>query len=386
MLHLLDVRPGPVLDAGFRLDHRCWRARGRPAQRRPGCPPSSGSAPTNCSDKPRPWARIEAARASPPADAVDRILVSAMPRPPRSLVDQLAADGVIVVPVRQRHAARGCPGPVVTEHGYYQSSRWSASPATPRASTPRRSPGAPRAPAAGAGPRRARPRTTTRTAVVLERQVDDGPAPAARGPRGRRSAAGCRAARRGVGAVAQVHQRVGRLGPPARHVEVGEVVGGPAASRAAPGRPRRRRAAGAARRRGRATGRSRPRSGTAPARAPPATTAWPASSAAVVEVARPAEAERVALHGQRQPGVRRPASAAPRQQVEHRDRPRGGGRRRRARRARGRSARARAATRSSHHASTPGGQPPGRGEADSGGEATRRQHPSGRPEGRRWIG
>ena len=65
----------------------------------------------------------------------------------------------------------------------------------------------------------------------------------------------------------------------------------------------------------------------------------------VVEVARPAQAERVALDGQRQPGVRRPGAPRARRAGRAPSRPPAGGCRRRARRARGRSARARAARR-----------------------------------------
>ncbi len=51
----------------------------------------------------------------------DRILVSAMPDTlPTSLVDQLADDGVLVIPVAGTMLRVTNPGAVVSEHGRYR--------------------------------------------------------------------------------------------------------------------------------------------------------------------------------------------------------------------------------------------------------------------------
>lgn len=71
------------------------------------------------------WARIEAAEPGvlgrPERAPYDRILVSAEPRTlPRSLVDQLADDGVMVIPVAGTMLRVTQPGAVVTRHGAYR--------------------------------------------------------------------------------------------------------------------------------------------------------------------------------------------------------------------------------------------------------------------------
>ena len=75
----------------------------------------------------RPWARIEAADPDalgrPAGAPYDRILVSAEPRElPQSLVDQLAADGRMVIPVAgSMLLVRGTgDGPEVSRHGSYR--------------------------------------------------------------------------------------------------------------------------------------------------------------------------------------------------------------------------------------------------------------------------
>jgi len=77
-----------------------------------------------------PWVRIEPARpgalGTPGAAPFDRILVSAeASRLPRPLVDQLAADGVMVLPLRGRLTVVRPPTdpggePVVERHGRYR--------------------------------------------------------------------------------------------------------------------------------------------------------------------------------------------------------------------------------------------------------------------------
>ncbi|GAB3016851.1 fibrillarin-like rRNA methylase [Nocardioides flavus (ex Wang et al. 2016)] len=73
----------------------------------------------------RDWATIRLAvpgELGDPAGApYDRILVSAMARAlPTELVDQLAGDGVLVIPVAGRMLRVANPGAVVTEHGHYR--------------------------------------------------------------------------------------------------------------------------------------------------------------------------------------------------------------------------------------------------------------------------
>ena len=73
----------------------------------------------------QPWATVT--RADPevlglPAHApYDRVLVSAEARSlPQALVDQLADDGVLVIPVAGSMLRVTNPGAVVTEHGHYR--------------------------------------------------------------------------------------------------------------------------------------------------------------------------------------------------------------------------------------------------------------------------
>ena len=73
----------------------------------------------------RPWASIRLATpgvlGDPDGAPYDRILVSAMPDSlPLPLVDQLADDGVLVIPVAGTMLRVTQPGAVVTEHGRYR--------------------------------------------------------------------------------------------------------------------------------------------------------------------------------------------------------------------------------------------------------------------------
>ena len=73
----------------------------------------------------RPWARIRIAApgvlGDPDGAPYDRILVSAAPAVlPQQLVDQLAEDGVLVIPVAGTMLRVANPGAVVTEHGSYR--------------------------------------------------------------------------------------------------------------------------------------------------------------------------------------------------------------------------------------------------------------------------
>lgn len=73
----------------------------------------------------RPWATIRLATpgllGDPDGAPYDRILVSAMAQSlPTALVDQLADDGVLVVPVDGTMLRVTNPGAVVTEHGRYR--------------------------------------------------------------------------------------------------------------------------------------------------------------------------------------------------------------------------------------------------------------------------
>lgn len=73
----------------------------------------------------RSWASIRLAtpgvRGDPDGAPYDRILVSAMPDAlPTTLVDQLADDGVLVIPVAGTMLRVTHPGAVVTEHGHYR--------------------------------------------------------------------------------------------------------------------------------------------------------------------------------------------------------------------------------------------------------------------------
>jgi protein-L-isoaspartate(D-aspartate) O-methyltransferase len=73
----------------------------------------------------QPWARIEPAEPGvlgrPSEAPYDRILVSAEPRElPAELVEQLADDGVMVIPVAGTMLRVTNPGAVVTRHGGYR--------------------------------------------------------------------------------------------------------------------------------------------------------------------------------------------------------------------------------------------------------------------------
>ena len=73
----------------------------------------------------QPWARIEPADPGvlgrPDEAPFDRILVSAEPRElPTALVDQLADDAVLVIPVAGTMLRVTHPGAVVTRHGGYR--------------------------------------------------------------------------------------------------------------------------------------------------------------------------------------------------------------------------------------------------------------------------
>ena len=73
----------------------------------------------------RPWASIRLATpgvlGDPDGAPYDRILVSAMADSlPPTLVDQLADDGVLVVPVAGVMLRVTNPGAVVSEHGHYR--------------------------------------------------------------------------------------------------------------------------------------------------------------------------------------------------------------------------------------------------------------------------
>lgn len=73
----------------------------------------------------RPWARIRQSvpgvLGDPDGAPYDRVLVSAEPSElPCQLVDQLAEDGVLVIPVAGTMLRLVNPGGVVTEHGHYR--------------------------------------------------------------------------------------------------------------------------------------------------------------------------------------------------------------------------------------------------------------------------
>ena len=79
----------------------------------------------NLSGAGRPWATIRLAipgvLGDPGAAPFDRILVSAEPGTlPQELVDQLADDGVLVIPVAGTMLRVTNPGAVVTRHGRYR--------------------------------------------------------------------------------------------------------------------------------------------------------------------------------------------------------------------------------------------------------------------------
>lgn len=131
MLRLLDVRPGQsVLDVGSGsgwttalLAHLVGpEGRVRGVEVVPGLV-ASGRA--NLERAGRRWASVERAGPDvlglPDHAPYDRILVSAEAgRLPQELVDQLADDGVMVVPVAGWMQRVTMPGPEVTEHGAYR--------------------------------------------------------------------------------------------------------------------------------------------------------------------------------------------------------------------------------------------------------------------------
>ncbi len=131
MLRLLDVRPGQrVLDVGAGsgwttalLAHLVGPTGVVHGVELEPALVSFGAA--NLAAVGRPWARIRLATpevlGDPDGAPYDRILVSAMPDSlPSSLVDQLAEDGVLVIPVAGTMLRVSNPGAVVTEHGRYR--------------------------------------------------------------------------------------------------------------------------------------------------------------------------------------------------------------------------------------------------------------------------
>ena len=133
MLRLLEVRPGGrVLDVGSgsgwttallaHLTGPSGRVLGLEIE-----PDLVVFGTANLARSDRSWARIEAADPDvlgrPEEAPYDRILVSANALElPGSLVDQLAADGRMVIPVASRMLlVKATPGgPVVSEHGSYR--------------------------------------------------------------------------------------------------------------------------------------------------------------------------------------------------------------------------------------------------------------------------
>ena len=132
MLELLAVEPGQrVLDVGCGSG---WTTALLAALVGPGgtvrgvelVPELVEQGRQNLSRYPMPWASISQARRDvlglPDEAPFDRILVSAeAQRLPESLVDQLAVDGVMVVPVagRMTEVRRTEGEPVAVRHGYY---------------------------------------------------------------------------------------------------------------------------------------------------------------------------------------------------------------------------------------------------------------------------
>lgn len=131
MLRLLDVRPGQrVLDVGAGsgwttalLAHLVGPTGVVAGVELEPSLVSFGAA--NLAAVDRPWASIRLATprvlGDPDGAPYDRILVSAMPDTlPTSLVDQLADDGVLVIPVAGTMLRVSNPGAVVSEHGRYR--------------------------------------------------------------------------------------------------------------------------------------------------------------------------------------------------------------------------------------------------------------------------
>lgn len=131
MLRLLDVRPGQrVLDVGAGsgwttalLAHLVGPTGVVAGVELEPSLVSFGAA--NLAAVDRPWATIRLATPSvlgdPDGAPYDRILVSAMPDTlPTSLIDQLADDGVLVIPVAGTMLRVTNPGTVVSEHGRYR--------------------------------------------------------------------------------------------------------------------------------------------------------------------------------------------------------------------------------------------------------------------------
>ena len=131
MLRLLDVRPGHrVLDVGSGsgwttalLAHLVGPSGSVLGVELEPELVTFGAANLDRTD--RPWASIRQAApgvlGDPDGAPYDRILVSAMAQSlPAALVDQLADDGVLVVPVAGTLLRVHHPGPVVTEHGRYR--------------------------------------------------------------------------------------------------------------------------------------------------------------------------------------------------------------------------------------------------------------------------
>jgi protein-L-isoaspartate(D-aspartate) O-methyltransferase len=131
MLRLLDVRPGHrVLDVGAGsgwttalLAHLTG-----PSGEVVGVeiePELVEFGSANLERTGQPWASIRAAEPGvlgvPTAAPYDRILVSAEPdRLPQGLVDQLAEDGIMVIPVNGTMLRVRNPGARVTRHGGYR--------------------------------------------------------------------------------------------------------------------------------------------------------------------------------------------------------------------------------------------------------------------------
>lgn len=131
MLRLLDVRPGQrVLDVGAGsgwstalLAHLVGPTGSvTGVELEPELVAFGGA---NLAATDQPWASINQAVAGvlgmPDRSPYDRILVSAEPRKlPSSLVEQLGADGIMVIPVAGVMLRVTNPGGIVTRHGRYR--------------------------------------------------------------------------------------------------------------------------------------------------------------------------------------------------------------------------------------------------------------------------